>query len=616
MRLLLVLSLLSFATPASGELVEDFEGAAPEGWEKVASDAHPPYNTVEPVRDPQAAKSGRQFLRMTTQGGATAFRRSFRKAWPVDAGRPYRFSAWARLTSTRRNSASITLTWLNAAGEKIGELRSTSLSKPGEWTELTLEIPRSPAGAAGASPRLDFDGDDVRGHCDFDLVTLAPIERIELRPVGRAFPVFSTAETPRFAVTPAGVPDGTHAITVTLRSPEGKEMRRSFRVTVPSKTAATVDFPALEPGAHELTASIDGSATRRTLVVLVPSPWTAPGKIGEAPPLPSVISVPELIVRGLSWGPTTDSEGNPTEAWLAQWTTHAIVEGAEPMSAPDLFPPAVRVETFRRHDGAALALWNEKGEIDLPLSLNEGARLCSSLGILRPLQTKDTVKLGSKPVFILGVDPLLLETRLHISTSGLPLQIGPATRTFRFPNPSVKQTLRGVRVRLEEIPPGWRVSPLSISVDSLAPGADLSGDLQFSIPASETNRVQDLRFEIRFTSGGREYLLHTRRLVVLASAIELETTVQDGPQPDSKKVTLRVTNGSDHPLTLALRSRLPNLPEQLELLRDLAPGGKSMTYSYVVKDVHLIDPAHLVAEISAQESGSDRAFARKSVPIR
>jgi hypothetical protein len=603
------------AWPAGGELIEDFEGAAPEGWEKVASDAHPPYNTLEPVRDPQAAKSGRQFLRMTTQGGATAFRRSFRKAWPVDAGRPYRFSAWARLTSTRRNSASITLTWLNAAGEKIGELRSTSLSKPGEWTELTVEIPRSPTGAAGASPRLDFDGDDVRGHCDFDRVTLTPIERIEIRPVGRAFPVFTASESPRFAVTPAGVPDGTHTITITLKNAEGKETRRSLMVTVPSKTAAMVDFPPLAPGAHELTASIDGSATRRTLAVLVPSPWTTLGKVGEDPPFPSPISLPELSVRSLSLGPSVGSDGNPTEAWLAKWTTHAIVDGATPMSNPDLFPPAVQVATFRRHDGAALALWSEEA-IDLPLSMNEGARLCSAYGVLRPLQPGEKVRLGSKPVFVLGIDPLLLETRLQISTSGLPLQFGPVTRTFRFHNPSPKQVLRDVRVRLEETPARWRITPNAFSVDSLAPGADLSGDLQFTLPASEIERGQDLSFEIRFSSEGREYLIHARRPVVLVSSIALETAVVEGPQPNSKKVTVRLTNGSEHPMTLALRSRLPNLPEQLELLRDLAPGGKSTTFSYIVKDAHLIDPARLAGEIVVQESGGDRAFARKSLQIR
>jgi hypothetical protein len=614
-RLFLILGLLSFAAPTSGEWIEDFEGAAPEGWERVDSDAHPPYNTVEIVRDPQAAKSGRQFLRMTTQGGATAFRRALRKAWAVDAGRPYRFSAWARLTATRRNSASIRLTWLNAAGEKIGELRSAPITQPGEWTQVSVEIPRSPAGAAGVSPRLDFEGDDVRGHCDFDLVTLAPIERLEIRPVGRAFPVFWPAESPRFSVTPAGVPDGTHAITITLRNGEGNEIRRSLTVTVPSKTSAAVDFPPLQPGAHELTASIDGSPTRRTLVVLVPSPWTAPGKVGEAPPCPSPIPLTELTVRELSAGPIVDSEGNPTESWLAKWTTQAIVDGAVPMDDPDFFPPAVRVATFRRHDGAALALWSE-GNIELPLFFNEGARLCSAYGVLRPLQPGDKVRLGSQPVFVLGIDPLLLETRLEISSSRLPLQSGPATRSFRFHNPSPKLRLRDVRVRLEEAPPRWRVSPSSFSVESLAPGADLGGDLQFSIPGSETERGQDLPFEIRFSSEGREYLIHVHRPVVLVSPILMETAVLEGPQPDSRKITVRLTNGSGRPMTLALRSRLPNLPEQLELLRDLAPGGTSKTFSYVVKDVHLVDPARLAAEILAQESGGDRAFARKSLQIR
>ena len=49
------------------------------------SDAHPPYNTIEIVRDPKAARSGDHFLRMRTLGGLTAYRLSPRRAWTVDA---------------------------------------------------------------------------------------------------------------------------------------------------------------------------------------------------------------------------------------------------------------------------------------------------------------------------------------------------------------------------------------------------------------------------------------------------------------------------------------------------------------------------------------------------
>jgi len=54
----------------------------------------------------------------------------------------------------------------------------------------------------------------------------------------------------------------------------------------------------------------------------------------------------------------------------------------------------------------------------------------------------------------------------------------------------------------------------------------------------------------------------------------------------------------------------------MELLRSLAPGSTSARFEYVVKDVHLIDPTHLQAEIDVQESVGGRAAARKVLPLR
>jgi hypothetical protein len=65
-----------------------------------------------------------------------------------------------------------------------------------------------------------------------------------------------------------------------------------------------------------------------------------------------------------------------------------------------------------------------------------------------------------------------------------------------------------------------------------------------------------------------------------------------------------------------MRARLPHLPEQNELLRDLAPGAASAPFEYVIKDVALTDPTHLTAEFDVQESIGGRASARKVVPLR
>ena len=150
----------------------------------------------------------------------------------------------------------------------------------------------------------------------------------------------------------------------------------------------------------------------------------------------------------------------------------------------------------------------------------------------------------------------------------------------------------------------------------LAAAADLSDDLQFSIPTSETEREQDLRVEVAYTRNGRETLTHVSLRVRLISSIGIETVVEAGPRPDSKQLRIRVVNRTEHPMTLALRSRLPNLAEQTELIRDLGPGSRSAAFAYVVKDAHLVDPLRLIAEISVQESSGDRACARSTVPLR
>jgi hypothetical protein len=104
-----LLFLLALALPLQSS-VEDFEDGMPDGWERVSSDAHPPYNPIDLLRDPKAAKSGDHFLRMRTMGGLTSYRLSTRGGWTVDGSRPYRLSVFARLTGTRRNGAVATVT--------------------------------------------------------------------------------------------------------------------------------------------------------------------------------------------------------------------------------------------------------------------------------------------------------------------------------------------------------------------------------------------------------------------------------------------------------------------------------------------------------------------------
>ena len=59
MRLFFSLGVVFGLSVADEGLVEDFERPVLDAWERVSDDAHPPYNSVDPVPDSHA-KSGKQ----------------------------------------------------------------------------------------------------------------------------------------------------------------------------------------------------------------------------------------------------------------------------------------------------------------------------------------------------------------------------------------------------------------------------------------------------------------------------------------------------------------------------------------------------------------------------
>lgn len=639
MRLFFLAAWALAAGPGDDARVEDFEGPVLDGWERVASDVHPPYNTVGLVRDPDSAKSGSQFLRMRTMGGSTAIRRPARFAWPVDPSRPYRLTVFARLTEARRNAAVATLTWLDREGAPLGELRSVPMTRGSGWRVITLEATRIPAGTASASPRLEFEGDDVRGECDFDRLVLAPVELLEVRPAGRTRAVYFPGDFPRFTLAFAGAPAGTYGITCVMKSASGAEIRRTALLTTPSEQPATVDFPPPAPGAYELSASVDGREARRSLVVLVPNPRLSPDPL--RPDDPSDLAAIAGTARGATPNPPGDSlasalrrriahpeiplalddlfidgDGDPRPGLLALRATNDVLADAVPLPDPGIFSAPIRTAAFRRGSTIALALWCDEGEVQVSPLMNAGARLYPAFGALHPLRTGEKIVVGPVPTFLVDIDPLVIDLKLSLSGDELPLQLNPSTRALRLHNPTRTRGLRDVRVRLEAVPEGWQISPREMTAAMVAPDGDLVEDLKFVVPTTESERTLDLRFEIRFVQGGQEQVVHLSRGVRLVSAVGITSSVAAGLQPYSRKVTVRVTNRSDRVMTLAVRARLPHLPERTDLVRELAPGSASGPFEYVVNDVHLIDPTHLAAEIDVQESVGARASARALVPLR
>lgn len=616
---LLLLALALGVGPDDAGLVEDFEGASPERWERVASEPYPPYNTVERVRDPEQAKSGSQFLRITTMGGPTAVRRSALHPWPIEAGRPYRLSVWARLSRTKRNQAALSLTWIGAGGAPLLDRRSEAVDKADGWTLLTIDLPQSPPGATGILPCLNFEGDDVRGACDFDLLSLVPVELLELKPVGRSWPVFQPEEHPRFSVSLAGLPHGTHSVTAVLHLAEGPDVRRSLTIRVPAEGPSMLDFPPAPVGAHELIASVDGTNARQSLALIAAPPGLAlrdDEQYGETASLPSV----EAALRSRILDPLkpvapfphflNPADGRPTRALYSLRIIDERLANATPISDPGLFPATVRVTAFRKDASAFLALWCEAGETEVVAGLHEGMKIQTPFGAVRALQPGERVRIGALPVLLLDLDPLWTELRLKLSLPELPLQRGPVKLAARLENASRVETPRNVTVALEDSPTGWRIAPRRFQTAALAPAAVHTEDLEIVLPPTETERVQDLRFELRFTTQGNEHILHLTRPLRLKSQIGIEAAIADGMTAGTKKLTVRIQNGSDRPMTLSIRARIPGLPERTEIVRDLGPQSRSPLFEYPLQETGG------VAEIVAQESGADRASARRAIPLR
>jgi hypothetical protein len=254
------------------ESSEDFEGPA-GAWDRVRSDDHPAYNRVTVEHDPAAAPSGARYLRLVSQGGNTAVELTPRAAWAVDPARAYRLSALARLTGTRRNTASVLLVFRDAGGGTLGApVRSRLLSAAGGWRELSVEVPRVPPGAAAATVRLEFEGPDVRGEAGFDRITLTPGALLEVRPVGREWPVFEAGEKVEFAVTAYGVPGEAH-LGLSIRTADGQVKART-EWPVPAGVPTPLELPALEAGSYRVEAVLSKGEERlasRDFPLLVPN---------------------------------------------------------------------------------------------------------------------------------------------------------------------------------------------------------------------------------------------------------------------------------------------------------------------------------------------------------
>lgn len=597
-----------------GDLIEDFEDAGSENWERVGSDSHPPYNIVERTEDPERAKSGRQYLHFRSMGGSTAVRRSARHPWPVEAGRPYRASVWIRLSGTRRNAARLSLTWVLDTGDVLSETASEPLRSADGWTRLELDVPAAPAGATGVLPGLHFEGPDLRGVCDFDLLELHPAERLEIRPAGRALALFTPEDYPRFTLRPSGLPPGIQMLTVTLTASDGTAVTRNVTIDVPHQASAAVDFPPVPPGLYSLRGSADQHEATRTIAVLIVPPGRSvddvPGPEGlpaaGAPPVAGTLQEHLLNPRRpfVPTGGFFDPDGTAKAVYFASRIVDAFLTGLVPISDPGLFPSGVRVAAFRNGASIAFALWTESGSVRLPLGLNDGVMVQPLYGAPRALGLREEVVVQALPTFLVQVDPLVADLRLEATPGELPLQLNPVRLALRLQNASRADVAAAVDLAIDSLPPGWHAFSRQFKIGALPAGSARTETVDLIVPPTETEREVDLKLGLRYTVRGKEISLEILKRIALTSPIRIESSLTP-----ARILSVRIANRSAHPMTLTIRSRVPGLAERLDLLPDLPPESRSRPLEFPV-------PESGNAEIYVQEAGGDRALSRRLIPLR
>jgi hypothetical protein len=428
--------------------------------------------------------------------------------------------------------------------------------------------------------------------------------------------IFTTDDYPRFTLSPAGLPLGVYAISATMTSPEGKVVHRSVTIDFPSVRSVAVDFPPLPPGIHQMKASVDGRDAGSTLAVLVfPPGWTLePGPVPEGSAERQPESVPLSLQRHLldPRRPVVvdrryfDPNGNPTLEYFALRIADHVVAEAEPIGDPGLFPADVRVASFRKGASVLFAMWSEGSERELALPFQEATLLTVRSVAPRALRGGDKFRVGSIPLFLLDVDPGMTELSVDLSASELPLQLSPTRLTMRIRNRSQRNVPQDLQISLDGLPAGWRASTRFFRTSALQPGAVYEEAFDLTVPPSESERAVDLRFDLGFTIRGKEMSLRAQRQITLKSTIRIEASLRSDP---SRMLSVRIVNGSDHAMTISIRSRIPGLAERLDLIRDLAPGSSSRAFEFPAPDTGS-------AEILVQEAGGNRAVCRRLLPLR
>ncbi len=335
---------------------------------------------------------------------------------------------------------------------------------------------------------------------------------------------------------------------------------------------------------------------------------------------------PRLVPLGAD---LLDPRGYPRAPFLALRAVNDLLAGAVPRRDLTLADPALKDFVFEKGGMLVIAAWTERDALEKPLHLGDQVRVQPPLGARRASAAGERVTFGPLPIFLTGVDPSLIRIqqglRFHdtatapLAPDTLPLRSDPSIRALRFRNLFPAGPMDDVRVRiLQPLPAGWTVRPLEASAPSLAPGEEFSQEVTLVLRADQEEGDFEVKLEVSFLREGRRVLLPVSRTVRLVPQIRLAGEAAElSSVPNARKVSVRIANAAGRPVNLSLRVRLPGQPEETQAL-GLVPAGPSgeRRLEYVVRDVHLLDPARAAVEILCSERGGERLHARLRIPLR
>ncbi len=323
-------------------------------------------------------------------------------------------------------------------------------------------------------------------------------------------------------------------------------------------------------------------------------------------------------------GGILDSDGNPTATALAMRIANDLLAGSTFHRKNSLFVSPVRDFVFEKNGKWFVAFWSEEGSQSLQTFLGHKAQLWDPLGTRGPFRSSGGIRVDGLPLFIVDVDPYLLQTiltlRFHPDTPGapadptLPMRADPIPKRLRLTN-HFPTAIVGVKVRIgRPLPLGWDARPLEMQAPRVEPETSIEKPLSFRLPQTEKEGIRKLWLTLTFEredDPDRPFTITLERALQVVSRVfvtgEVTTT------GNRKRVVVLIENKTGRQINLRGSLRVPGHPDRPLLIGPFPPNSD-----------HLLDPVVVHSrtgfrgksvEVRLQEMGGKRIFSNKVIPL-